>query len=49
MPLARLAIQVALKVLLRQTSAIELTGEGLAYARMPELGIISCPLKLVRA
>lgn len=44
MPLARLALQVALKTLLKRTSDWEIAGE-LEYARMPELGIISCPLR----
>jgi len=44
MPLARLALQIALKVLLEKTTDWEVSGE-LEYARMPELGIISCPLK----
>ncbi|KAF2671826.1 putative cytochrome P450 [Microthyrium microscopicum] len=44
MPLARLAMQIALKVLLQSTSDFEINGE-LEYARMPEIGIISCPVK----
>jgi cytochrome P450 len=44
MPLARLAMHVALRVLLERTSDFEIDGP-LEYARMPELGIISCPLK----
>ena len=45
MPLARLAIQVALEVLLRDTTRLEVNGP-LAYARMPEMGITSCPLRI---
>jgi cytochrome P450 len=44
MPLARMAMQVALKVLLERTTDFEIDGP-LEYARMPEIGIISCPLK----
>jgi cytochrome P450 len=44
MPLARLAVRVALRVLLEKTSDFEVDGP-LEYARMPEIGIISCPLK----
>jgi cytochrome P450 len=43
-PLAKLAMQTALKVLLRNTKDFDINGE-LEYARMPELGIVSCPLK----
>lgn len=44
MPLARLALQTALRVLLSKTKGWEVNGE-LEYSRMPEMGIISCPLK----
>jgi cytochrome P450 len=44
MPLARLAMQTAFKVLLRNTTNFEVVGE-LEYARMPEIGVVSCPLK----
>jgi cytochrome P450 len=46
MPLARLAMQTALKVILQSTKDFEVDGP-LEYARMPEIGIISCPLKFV--
>ncbi|KAK3315611.1 cytochrome P450 [Apodospora peruviana] len=42
-PLARLALQTALTVLLRRTKKFKVNGE-LQFARMPEMGIISCPL-----
>lgn len=44
MPLAKLALQTALRVLLSKTKGWEVNGE-LEYSRMPEMGIISCPLK----
>jgi cytochrome P450 len=44
MPLARLAMQTAVKVLLKSTKDFDVNGP-LEHARMPELGIISCPLK----
>ena len=44
MPLARLAMQTFLKVLLRDTKDFEINGP-LEHARIPEMGIISCPLK----
>ncbi|KAF2418898.1 putative cytochrome P450 [Tothia fuscella] len=44
MPLARLAMQTAVRVLLERTKDFDVNGP-LEYARMPELGIISCPLK----
>jgi len=48
MPLARMAIIVALKVLLRNTKQFTLDKtQPLQYARMPELGITSCPLIMV--
>jgi cytochrome P450 len=47
MPLAKLAMQIALKVLFKKTSDFEVDGP-LEYARMPEIGIISCPLKFYR-
>jgi cytochrome P450 len=43
-PLARLAMQTAVRVLLQSTKDFEINGE-LEYARMPEIGIVSCPLK----
>ncbi|KAH6634711.1 cytochrome P450 [Chaetomium sp. MPI-SDFR-AT-0129] len=42
-PLATLALQIALRTLLKHTKSFEVNGE-LEYARMPEMGIISCPL-----
>jgi hypothetical protein len=38
-------IQVALRVLLKKTKGFEVNGP-LEYARMPEMGIISCPLSI---
>jgi cytochrome P450 len=46
-PLAKLAMQTALRVLLESTKDFEIDGE-LEYARMPEIGIISCPLRFIR-
>lgn len=43
MPLARLAMQTAVRVLLKSTKDFNVNGP-LEHARMPELGIISCPL-----
>jgi cytochrome P450 len=43
MPLARLAMQIFVKVLLRDTEDFEVVGP-LDHARMPEIGIISCPM-----
>ncbi|CAN8103535.1 unnamed protein product [Discula destructiva] len=45
MPLARLSIQTMLKVILQSTRDFKVDGP-LEYARMPELGIIGCPMKL---
>jgi hypothetical protein len=39
------ALQVALRTLLEKTKKIEVDGE-MEFARMPEMGIISCPVKL---
>ncbi|KAI1856728.1 uncharacterized protein JN550_013668 [Neoarthrinium moseri] len=44
MPLARLAIDTAVRVILRATRDFEVDGQ-LQYSRMPELGIISCPMR----
>ncbi|CAI6334209.1 unnamed protein product [Periconia digitata] len=44
MPLARLAVETVIKVLLRSTRDFEVEGP-LQYSRMPELGIISCPMR----
>ncbi|KAF6793453.1 cytochrome p450 [Colletotrichum sojae] len=46
MPLARLALDVVLRVILRNTKDFEVDGK-LQYSRMPEMGIISCPMKFV--
>lgn len=40
------ALQIALRVILEQTSDFEVNGP-LQYAQMPEMGITSCPLKVV--
>lgn len=40
------AIQTALLVILQSTKDFEIDGP-LEYARMPELGIISCPVRFV--
>ncbi|KAM0746697.1 putative cytochrome P450 [Meredithblackwellia eburnea MCA 4105] len=48
MALARLTIQVALRVLLRETSSIKANG-ALGFAPMPELGATMCPVTLVPA
>jgi len=37
------ALQIALRTLLTKTKSFKVCGE-LQYARMPEVGIISCPL-----
>ena len=44
MPLARMLMKVFLKVLLRMTKDFEICGE-LVFAKLPEIGIISCPVK----
>ncbi|CAI4212790.1 unnamed protein product [Parascedosporium putredinis] len=46
MPLARIVVQTALRVILRNTTDFEVDGP-LEFARMPEMGIISCPLKFM--
>ncbi|KAL4926708.1 cytochrome P450 [Aspergillus undulatus] len=43
MPLARMALQIGLRVILRQSLHLEVNGP-LEYAGMPEMGITSCPL-----
>ncbi|KAL4801818.1 cytochrome P450 [Aspergillus unguis] len=48
MPLARMALQIGLKVILRETAEFEVNGP-LQYAGMPEMGITSCPLRIVPA
>jgi cytochrome P450 len=45
-PLAKLAMQTALRVLLRSTKDFEVVGD-LEYARMPEIGVVSCPLQFM--
>ena len=48
MPLARLILKIFLRVMLKRTKDFEVNGE-LEYARLPEIGIIGCPLKVVPA
>ena len=48
MPLARLALQIGLRVMLEMTEDWDLDGE-LQYAKMPEMGIVSCPIRIVPA
>jgi len=38
------ALQTALRTLLKNTKGFKVNGE-LQFARMPEMGIISCPLE----
>ncbi|KAL4792631.1 cytochrome P450 [Aspergillus venezuelensis] len=45
MPLARMALQIGLKVILGQSAEFEVNGP-LEYAGMPEMGITSCPLSI---
>ncbi|KAL4941790.1 cytochrome P450 [Aspergillus oleicola] len=45
MPLARMALQIGLNVILRQSAEFEVNGP-LEYAGMPEMGITSCPLAI---
>ncbi|KAL4915370.1 cytochrome P450 [Aspergillus aurantiobrunneus] len=47
MPLARMALQIGLAVILRQTADFEVNGP-LEFAGMPEMGITSCPMRIVR-
>ncbi|KAL0930161.1 cytochrome p450 [Colletotrichum truncatum] len=47
MPLARMALNIVIRVILRNTKDFDVDGE-LQYSRMPELGIISCPVKFVQ-
>jgi len=44
MPLARMIMRVYLEVLLENTSDFDINGE-LGFARLPEIGIISCPVR----
>ena len=46
MPLARMALQVGLKVMLEESQDWVVDG-NLQYAKMPEMGIISCPVRIV--
>ncbi|KAF2738911.1 cytochrome P450 [Polyplosphaeria fusca] len=48
MPLARMALAAGVKVMLDMTSDWEIDGE-LEYAKMPEMGIVSCPIRIVKA
>jgi cytochrome P450 len=48
MPLARLILKIFLRTFLKRTKDFEVNGE-LEYARLPEIGIIGCPLKIVSA
>jgi cytochrome P450 len=48
MPLARLILKIFLRVMLKRTKDFEVNGE-LEYARLPEIGIIGCPLKVIPA
>ncbi|OOQ91400.1 cytochrome P450 [Penicillium brasilianum] len=48
MPLARMALQIALRVILQRTDDFEVNGP-LQYAAMPEMGITSCPLRVIPA
>jgi cytochrome P450 len=48
MPLARLILKIFLRTFLKRTKDFEVCGE-LEYARLPEIGIIGCPLKIVPA
>lgn len=47
MPLARMALQVGLRVMLEDCQDWEVDGE-LQYAKMPEMGIVSCPIQITR-
>lgn len=46
MPLARLALKVGLKAMLEGCQDWDINGE-LSYAKMPEMGIVSCPVRIV--
>jgi cytochrome P450 len=46
MPLARMALQVGLKVMLEGCADWEVNGD-LQFAKMPEMGIVSCPVRIV--
>ncbi|KAL2863984.1 cytochrome P450 [Aspergillus lucknowensis] len=45
MPLARMALQIGLTEILRQTADFEVDGP-LKYASMPEMGLTSCPIRI---
>jgi cytochrome P450 len=45
MPLARLALQLGLKAMLEGCRDWEVDGE-FQYAKMPEMGIVSCPVRI---
>jgi hypothetical protein len=45
MPLARLILKIFLRTILERTTDFEVSGE-LQFARLPEIGIIGCPLTL---
>ncbi|KAF1814248.1 putative cytochrome P450 [Eremomyces bilateralis CBS 781.70] len=45
-PLARMALQIAVSVILKRTERFEVNGP-LQFVRMPEMGIMSCPLRLI--
>jgi cytochrome P450 len=46
MPLARLALQLGLKAMLEGCRDWDVDGE-FQYAKMPEMGIVSCPVQIV--
>jgi len=48
MPLARLILSIFLRTMLKRTIDWDVDGE-LQFARLPEIGIIGCPLKIVAA
>lgn len=47
MPLARMALQVGLKAMLEHCNDWNVEGE-LQYAKMPEMGVVSCPVRITR-
>jgi cytochrome P450 len=46
MPLAKMALKVFLTQLLSKTKDFEVAGE-LGFARLPEIGLLSCPVKFI--
>ncbi|KAH8725363.1 putative cytochrome P450 [Phaeosphaeriaceae sp. PMI808] len=46
MPLARLALQMGLKVMLEECQDWDVNGE-LQYAKIPEMGIVSCSVRII--